>query len=59
MRTKSEPLHELTKLSCKVQFFYFLRDLGIKSADLAAKDTSSLYISTITNIMNNELCLND
>ena len=49
-----QPLHALAKFEYQVRFFYFLRDLGIKSADQAAKAACHSYIEMLTHIMSSE-----
>jgi len=51
MRSEN-PIHsnELTRLECKLKFFYFLRDLDIKAAIPAAAETFLEYMEKLSEI---------
>jgi hypothetical protein len=38
------PLHEIAKLEYQFRFLYFLRDLGIQSANIPAKKITLKYM---------------
>lgn len=44
MNSKTQELHEITKIDLRYKLFYILRDLGIKSADESAVATWNLYV---------------
>lgn len=52
MATKREvsPLHEIAKIEYRFKFFYFLRDLGIKSAVEPAQNTIARYMDMLADL---------
>ncbi len=52
MSHKTWEPHEITKTDSKMKFFYFLRDLGIKSAQEPAQITWKRHIEILTHLYN-------
>lgn len=57
-RREIPPLHEVAKLEYKYKFLYFLRDIGIKTANEPAVSVWKEYMYIQGELTIGEICLN-
>lgn len=55
-RREVPPLHEIAKLEYKYRLFYFLFDMGLKSALVPAREVSDAYMDAMAQVSIGQAC---